>query len=65
MLKGLDKLQRQLKDAQEVLQRLDGELCTVNFDPHDPASIEQAVQQVETVIDEAVGRHGSIRSSSR
>ncbi|WP_264310381.1 hypothetical protein [Pseudomonas putida] len=59
MLKGLDKLQRQLKDAQEVLERLDGDLCTVNFDPYDPASIEQAVQQVEAVIDEAVGRHGS------
>lgn len=59
MLKGLDQLQRQLKEAQEVLKDLDGDLCTVNFDPNDPASIEEAVQQVETVIDERIGRYGS------
>ncbi|MCS3468512.1 hypothetical protein M2401_002247 [Pseudomonas sp. JUb42] len=59
MLKGLDQLQRQLKEAQEVLKDLDGDLCTVNFDPNDPASIEEAVQQVETVIDECIGRYAS------
>lgn len=59
MLKGLDQLQRQLKEAQEVLQALDGELCTVNFNPHDLSSIEQAIQQVENVIDERTGQHAS------
>lgn len=59
MLKGLDKLQRQLKEAQEILKDLDGDLCTVNFDPSDPSSIEEAVQQVETVIDERIGRYAS------
>ncbi|MFJ5295629.1 hypothetical protein ACIQAL_03755 [Pseudomonas sp. NPDC088368] len=59
MLKGLDQLQRQLKEAEAVLKALDGDLCTVNFDPTDPASIEEAVQQVEAVIDERIGRYAS------
>ncbi|QHF03873.1 MULTISPECIES: hypothetical protein [Pseudomonas syringae group] len=59
MLKGLDQLQRQLKEAEAVLKDLDGDLCTVNFDPNDPASIEEAVQQVEAVIDERIGRYAS------
>lgn len=59
MLKGLNQLQRQLKEAQEVLQNLDGDLCKVNFNPHDPASIEEAIRQVERVIDERIGQHAS------
>ncbi|GFM82628.1 hypothetical protein PSCICN_33200 [Pseudomonas cichorii] len=59
MLKGLDQLQRQLEEAEEVIKNLDGDLCTVNFDPSDPESIEQAIQQVETTIDERTGRHAS------
>ncbi|WP_439868579.1 hypothetical protein [Pseudomonas syringae] len=59
MLKGLDQFQRQLKEAEKVLKNLDGDLCTVNFDPNDPQSIEEAIQQVETVIDERTGRFAS------
>ena len=59
MIKGLEKLQRQMAEAQKVLQSLDGDLCTVNFDPYDPTSIEAAIQQVVTVIDERVGHHNS------
>jgi hypothetical protein len=59
MIKGLGELQRQISEAQQVLHSLDGDLCTVNFDPHDPASIETAIQQVATVIDERVGRFNS------
>jgi predicted RNase H-like HicB family nuclease len=59
MLKGLDQLQRHLKEAEEVLKRLDGDLCTVAFDPNDPSSIEEAIQQIETVIDECTGRYAS------
>ncbi|TDP60652.1 hypothetical protein [Roseateles toxinivorans] len=56
---GLDKLQRQLHEAQEALKSLDGELCSVKFDPNDPGSIEAAIEQVATVIDERVARHAS------
>lgn len=49
---GFDKLQKQLKEAQDVLASLDGELGTVQFNPNDPASIDAAVQSVEAMIDE-------------
>lgn len=51
---GLDKLQKELKQAQRALNELDGELCVVNFDPHDPASIEAAIQSVVRIIDSRV-----------
>ncbi|WP_065615384.1 hypothetical protein [Pseudomonas moraviensis] len=59
MLKGIDKLQRQLADAQKVLQSLEGDLCTVNFNPRDPVSIEGAIQQISNLIDERVGTYTS------
>ena len=59
MIKGLDKLQRDLAQAQKALQELDGELCSVKFDPYDPASIEQAIQHVVDVIDNRVGVYES------
>ncbi|PPA97522.1 hypothetical protein [Pseudomonas aeruginosa] len=52
---GLDKLQKNLKDAQRALSELDGELGVVNFDPNDPASIEGAIQSVNRMIDERLG----------
>lgn len=54
---GFDTLGRQLKEAQEALEQLQGELGTVTFDPTDPASIEAAVQVVEQTIDERVGSY--------
>lgn len=45
------KLQKELKEAEQVLNELDGELGVVNFDPHDPASIEAAIHSVERMID--------------
>ncbi|MBS5905030.1 gp58-like family protein [Roseomonas mucosa] len=53
---GLDKLQRDLRDAQQALGNLDGDLCTLRFDPHDPASIEAAIAEMEQTIDARVGR---------
>ncbi len=54
LISGLDMIGRQLSDAQKALEALDGELGTVNFDPNDPASIELAIQNVESIIDEKV-----------
>ncbi|PRA85918.1 hypothetical protein CQ054_10645 [Ochrobactrum sp. MYb29] len=58
-ISGLDKLNRQLEDAQKAFEELDGELGTVTFSPDDPASIENAIHQVEAMIDERVGRYAS------
>lgn len=56
---GLDKLSKQLADAQKALEALDGELGTVSFNPDDPASIEAAIQSVETIIDDRLGPFAS------
>jgi len=56
---GFDQLQKQLREASEALKNLDGDLCTVNFDPHDPASIEAAIQSVEAVIDERIEKYSN------
>jgi len=56
---GLDKLQKDLKDAQRALSELDGELGGVNFDPNDPASIEGAIQSVSRMIDDRLGEYSS------
>lgn len=48
---GLEKLTKQLDQAQQALNELDGDLVTLNFNPNDPGSIEAAIQQLNTVID--------------
>ncbi|KLI69374.1 hypothetical protein VVYB158_02700 [Vibrio vulnificus CladeA-yb158] len=48
---GLDKLQKELKQVEQALSELDGELGVVNFDPHEPTSIEAAIQSVNRIID--------------
>jgi len=56
---GLDKLQRQLKDAQTVLAALDGDIGQVSFDPQDEASIAAAIQEMERMIDSRVGPYAN------
>ncbi len=56
---GLDKLSRDLEDAQKAMSEMDGELGSVSFDPHDPASIEAAILEVERLIDERLGSYAS------
>lgn len=58
-IQGLDKLQKQLSDAQKAIKELDGEIGHVSFNPDDPGSIENAIVEMEAAIDEKVGRHGS------
>lgn len=52
---GFDKLQKELSDAQRAIEDLDGDLGSVRFDPHDPASIERAIQDVGRLVDDRVG----------
>jgi hypothetical protein len=56
---GLDGLARRLDDLQKAMAALDGELGTVKFDPNDPATIEAAIQQIATTIDERLGSYAS------
>ncbi len=56
---GLDKISRDLEDAQKAVSEMDGELGSVSFDPHDPASIEAAIQEVDRLIDARLGSYAS------
>lgn len=56
---GFDKLQQQLKDAQKALSAIDGELGKVHFNPEDPASIDGAIREMETLLDDRVGQYAS------
>lgn len=53
-IEGLDKLQRDLKRAQDALAELDGDLGSVSFNPEDPASIDQAISAMERILDDRV-----------
>jgi len=48
---GLEKLQRELADAQRAFQALDGTIATLKFDPTDPTSVDGAIRQMEVAID--------------
>jgi hypothetical protein len=56
---GLDKLQKQLDQAKRALKELDGELGAVSCDPHDPVSIEAAIQSIYQTVDERAGEDAS------
>lgn len=50
-ISGLEQLTRQLEQAQQALGEIDGELGSVSFNPHDPASIDAAIQQADALLD--------------
>ena len=54
---GLDKLRKDLDDLQNLLSNLDGELGSVRFDPHNPSSIEGAIQSANRMIDNKAGAY--------
>jgi len=53
-IEGLDDLQKELKEAQLVIDELDGELGAVSFDPEDPASIDVAIREMESLVDRKI-----------
>lgn len=48
---GIDKLQKQLKEVEKATEALNGSY-DVRFDANDPASIENAIQEVYSMVDE-------------
>lgn len=54
---GLDKLQRELADAQRAFQSLDGTITTLKIDPDNQASIDAAIHQMEAAIDDKTRRY--------
>lgn len=58
-INGLDKLQRELQEAQRALHHLDGPIGELSFDPTNPASVEGAIRRMEQMIDNRVGAYRS------
>ena len=51
---GLDKLQRDLEQAQRAFKSLDGEITRLTFEPGDQRSIDAALRQLDNAIDAKV-----------
>lgn len=56
-ISGLDSLQKKMGELEKAMAELDGELGSVSFDPEDPSSIEQAIRDMEAVVDKRIGRY--------
>jgi hypothetical protein len=55
-ISGLDEMQKQLKEAENVFASLDEEIA-LTFNPDDPATIDAAIAKMEAVIDDKVAAH--------
>jgi hypothetical protein len=53
---GFDKLQRELKEAQDAFESLEGTIATLRFNPEDAASVQEAIRQIETAVDAKTAR---------
>lgn len=51
---GLDKLQKDLRDAGRAIERLNREIAEIQFDPSDSSSVSAAVRTMECSIDQRV-----------
>ena len=58
-IKGLKELQRTLENAQRALAAIDGEIGEVRFNPNNPESIDNAIHEIETMIDSKVAPYGN------
>lgn len=48
---GLEDLQRQLQEAQEGFEALNGDFATLRFDPADPESVSRGIREMEAAVD--------------
>ena len=55
---GLDALSRKFRELEKAVAGLDGDIARVSFDPHDPQSIEHAIQDVNSAVDEKIHGYG-------
>jgi hypothetical protein len=57
MIDGLGDFARKLRELGEATTALNGDITELRVDPHDPASIESAIRQMEMAIDERVSSY--------
>jgi|JTFN01.1.fsa_nt_gb predicted nucleotide-binding protein len=54
---NINQFLKELDEAQKALNRLDGALTTVHFDPDEPGSIQAAIHQMEAAVDRCVSAY--------
>jgi hypothetical protein len=50
-IKGVDRLQKELKELGDAARALDGELCNLQFDPGNEESVRDAIARMESAVD--------------
>ena len=50
-MNGLDEMTNHLKELQSFMSEIDGDIGTVNFNAKDQDSVNQAIANMETMID--------------
>ena len=53
----INQFPKELDQAQKALNRLDGALTTVYFDPDEPGSVQAAIHQMEAAVDRCVSAY--------
>ena len=56
---GFDELSKTLDQAQRALESLEEQMGAVSFNPEDPASLEQAIQEMEAMVDARLDQYSS------
>ena len=54
---GFDALASNMKELEEAVADLDGNIAHLTLDPHDAQSIEQAIQKLYAAIDDKVASY--------
>jgi hypothetical protein len=58
-VRGLNELQRNLKELQLALESLNGTIAEIPINPNDPASVRKAVKEMEAAVDRKVAPYGN------
>jgi hypothetical protein len=54
----MQEVEREFKEAGEVLRALDDEIARISVEPNDPQSLNRALREMEQTVDRTVARHG-------
>ncbi len=58
---GFDSVRRELDELARFSKALDGPLVTLNYDPEDKASVQEAIRQMERAVDAKAAPYRSNR----
>ena len=61
----LAPVMQKLKELEQALTHLDNSIAHLRFDPHDPQSIEQAIQDFDATIDRQMANYSKNKIVSK